>query len=83
MDVPDPVIIAGLNVQPAFAGNPVQANVICAENPVAPVTLIGALTDLPDCTVSVVLPSLPGERAKAASITWLTVAEDAWGIRIP
>ena len=38
-------MVAGLKLQLAFAGKPEHANATWPEKPVAPVTLIGALTD--------------------------------------
>ena len=73
--VPDTIMVAELKLQLALLGRPEHAKVTCPENPAAPVTLMGALTVWPDWTVSVVVP--PGARAKAALITWLSVAEEA------
>jgi hypothetical protein len=76
-------MVAGLKPQLAFVGRPEHAKVTDPENPAAPVTLIGALTDWPAWTVNVVLPLPPGAIAKAAFTTWLSAAEEAWVFTSP
>jgi hypothetical protein len=75
--VPATVVVAGLKLQLAFAGRPEHANVTSPENPAAPVTLMGALTDWPACTVNVVFPLPSGARVNAAFTTWLSDVEEA------
>lgn len=81
--VPDTLILAGLKLQLAFAGSPVQAKVTAPEKPAAPVTLMGALTVWPALTVKVVFPPPSGARVKAAFTTWLSDAEDVCVLASP
>jgi hypothetical protein len=75
--VQDTVMVAGLKLQFALAGNPEHVNVTWPEKPLAPATFMGALTVWPACAVKVVFPPPSGASVNAALTTWLIVAEEA------
>jgi hypothetical protein len=66
---------AGLKLQAALAGRPVQEKVIGPVKPAFAATLNDMEADCPAFTVRLVAP-LPTETATGASIAWLTVPED-------